>query len=145
MGWSVNDGLYHRLLKWKLKCENILDCEPAMLPESKKCMKVVAWSRDFGRDQYVAWCFPAYELNMDTSWSKYEDFCKPQANAMRARFDLLTSICPGNRFVDEWYNDVQVHVRLAKYLQETANILNHNIFCFFSWKMKNMSVKLSWQ
>ena len=32
MDWTVNDGLYHRFLKWKLKCENILDREPAMLP-----------------------------------------------------------------------------------------------------------------
>ena len=25
MDWTVNDGLYYRFLKWKLKCENILD------------------------------------------------------------------------------------------------------------------------
>ena len=48
MDWTVNDGLYHRFLKWKLKCENILDYELAMLPESKKCKKVIAWSGDFG-------------------------------------------------------------------------------------------------
>ena len=23
MDWTVNDGLYHRFLKWRLKCENI--------------------------------------------------------------------------------------------------------------------------
>ena len=39
MDWTVNDGLYHRCLKWKLKCENTLDCELALLPESKKCKK----------------------------------------------------------------------------------------------------------
>ena len=53
MDWTVNDSLYHKFLKWKLKCENILDCELAMLPESKKCKRVIAWSRDFGMDQYV--------------------------------------------------------------------------------------------
>ena len=37
--WTVNDGLYHRFLKWKLKCENILDCELAVLPESKNARK----------------------------------------------------------------------------------------------------------
>ena len=37
MDWNVNDSLYHTFLKWKLKCENILDCELGMLPESKKC------------------------------------------------------------------------------------------------------------
>ena len=36
MDCTVNDGLYHRFLKWKLKCENILYCELAMLPDSKK-------------------------------------------------------------------------------------------------------------
>ena len=30
MDWTVNDGLYNRFLKWKLKCENILECELAM-------------------------------------------------------------------------------------------------------------------
>ena len=30
MDWTVNDSLYHRFLKWKLKCENILDYELAM-------------------------------------------------------------------------------------------------------------------
>ena len=26
MDWTVNDSLYHCFLKWKLKCENILEC-----------------------------------------------------------------------------------------------------------------------
>ena len=25
MDWAVNDALYHRFLKWKLKCKNILE------------------------------------------------------------------------------------------------------------------------
>ena len=80
MDWTVNDGLYHRFLKCKLKCENILDCELAMLPNSKKCKKVIAWNGDLGMDQYVSWCLPTNELSLDTIWSKHEDFCKPQAN-----------------------------------------------------------------
>ena len=48
--WTVNDSLYHRFLKWKIKYENILDCELAMLSEARKCKKVVAWSGDFGFD-----------------------------------------------------------------------------------------------
>ena len=27
--WTMDDGLYHRFLKWHLKCETILDCELA--------------------------------------------------------------------------------------------------------------------
>ena len=35
MDWTVNDGLYNRILKWKLKCKNILECELAILPDSR--------------------------------------------------------------------------------------------------------------
>ena len=117
MDLTVNDGLCNRFSKWKPKSENIppgeipfsacrvfqkniqfnilneniLDCELAMLPDSKKCKKVVAWSGDFGTDQYVSWCLPVDKLNLDTMWSKYEEFCKPQTNEVGARFDLLTT------------------------------------------------------
>ena len=74
MDWTVNDGLFHRFLKWKLKCENILDCELAMFSESKKCKPFIAWGGNFGMDQYVSWCLPTDELSLDTIWSKYEDF-----------------------------------------------------------------------
>ena len=80
MDWTVNNGLYHRFLKWKLKCENTFDCELAMFPDSKKCKKVITWSADFGMDQYVSWYLPATEINLDTIWTKFEEFCKPQAN-----------------------------------------------------------------
>ena len=33
MDWTVNDALYYRFLKWHLKCEDILECELAALPE----------------------------------------------------------------------------------------------------------------
>ena len=91
MDWTVNDSLYHRLFKWKLKCENILDCELAMLPESKKCKKAIALSGYFGMDQYVSWCLPTEDLSLEVIWAKYEDFCKPQTNETIATFDLLTS------------------------------------------------------
>ena len=74
MDWTVNDSLYHRFLKWKLKCENILDCELAMLPDSKKCKKVIAWSGDFGMNQYVSWCMLPDDLSLDVIWTKFEDF-----------------------------------------------------------------------
>ena len=44
--WMVNDGLYNRFMKWHLKSENIFECELAMLSESRKCKKVLAWSGD---------------------------------------------------------------------------------------------------
>ena len=74
---------------------------------------------------------PLEELSLDTIWAKYEDFCKTQVNEVRARFDLLTGFCQGNRYVDEWYNAVQAQVFLAKYPQENANILHHDTFWLF--------------
>ena len=35
MNWTVDDGLYHRFLKWHSKCKTILDCKLANLPENK--------------------------------------------------------------------------------------------------------------
>ena len=131
MDWTVNDGLYHRFLKWHLKCENILECELVALPERQQCKKVIAWSKDFGMDQYVSWGLPTNQLTLEIIWGKFEDFCKPQFNEVHARFDLLMSFWQGNRSVDEWYNVVQSQVNLAKYPPETAKILQRDIFWFF--------------
>ena len=68
---------------------------------------------------------------LDVIWSKFEEFCKPQTNEIRARFDLLTSFRQGDCSVDEWYNAVQAQINLAKYPQETAQILHRDIFWFF--------------
>ena len=54
MDWTVNDNLYHRFLKWHLKCENILECKLASLLECQQCKKVIAWSGNCGMDQYVS-------------------------------------------------------------------------------------------
>ena len=67
MDWTVNDSLHHRFLKWKIKCENVLDCELVMLSEARKCKKVVAWSGDFGIDQYVSWCLPLDDLCLEVT------------------------------------------------------------------------------
>ena len=128
MDWMVNDALYHRFLKWKLQCENILECELTALPKCQKCKKVIAWSSNFGMDQYISWGLSKDNMYLDTIWERFEDFCKLQSNEVWAWFDLLTSFHQGK---DEWYNAVQAQVKLAKYPPETAKILHHNIFWFF--------------
>ena len=70
MDWMVNDGLYHRFLKWKLKYENILECELTALPKCQKCKKVIPWSGNFGMDQYVSWGLSKEEMNLDTIWDR---------------------------------------------------------------------------
>ena len=131
MDWTVNDHLYHRFLKWHLKCKNILECKLAALPEHQQCKKVIAWSRDCGMDRYVSRNLSSNKLTLDTVWGKYEEYCKPQSNKVQARFDLLMSFRQGNHSMDEWYNAMQAQVNLAKYPLETAKILHRGIFCFF--------------
>ena len=80
MDWTVNDNLYHRFLKWHVKCENILKCELVALPEPQKCKKVIAWRGDCSMDQYVSWNLPSSKLSLDVIWGKYEEYCKPQSN-----------------------------------------------------------------
>ena len=130
MDWTVNDGLYHRFLKWRLKCENILECELAVLPECQKCKKVVDWSGDFGMDQYVSWSLPKEDLSLDTIWEWFKEFCRPLAYEVSTSFDLLTSFRQGTRSIDERYNMVQAQINLAKYPLETAKILHRDIFWF---------------
>ena len=68
MDWTVNDGLYNRFLKCKLKCKNTLECELAMLSETTKCKMVIAWSGDFGLDQYISWNLSNNELTLEAIW-----------------------------------------------------------------------------
>ena len=72
------------------------------------------------------------ELSLNTIWDRFEEFCKPQSNEVRAHFDLLTRFWLGNHSVDKWYNTLQAQVDLAKYLLETAKILQCDIFWFFT-------------
>ena len=82
-------------------------------------------------DQYVSWGLTKDELEFETIWSWFEEFCKPQSNEVCVRFDLLTSFQQGSKSVDEWYNCVQAQINLAKYPPETAKILHRGIFWFY--------------
>ena len=93
MDWMVNDGLYHRFLKWHLKGENILECELAVLPERQQCKKVIAWSGDFGMDQYISWGLPTKQLTLEIIWGKFEIFAS--CNQMRYVQDLTFSQASG--------------------------------------------------
>ena len=73
MDWTMNESLYHRFPKWKIKCENILDCELVLLSEVRKCNKIVAWSGDFGIDQYVSWYLSPEDLCLEVIWTKCEE------------------------------------------------------------------------
>ena len=105
------------------------------------CKKVIAWSGDNGMDQYVFWGLSSEDLNLDTIWGKYEDFCKLQTNEVHAHFDLLTNFRQGSRSVDEWYKAVEIQVPLAKYPQKQPRFYILTSFGF-SWVMKNLYPRL---
>ena len=82
-------------------------------------------------DLVVSWGLTDGDLTLETLWTKFEEFCKPQANEVRARFDLLTNFRQGDKSVDEWFNAVQAQINLCNYPSETANILQRDIFWFY--------------
>ena len=82
MDWTIDDALPSKFIRWINKCENILDCELAILQESAKCQKVIQWPEDAGLDMYISWALPTVDVTLQTIWSRFEDFCKPQSNAV---------------------------------------------------------------
>ena len=62
------------------------------------------------------------DLCLEILWNKFGEFCKPQINEVRARFDLLTSFRQGDMSVDEWYNAVQAQINLAKHFPQGCRI-----------------------
>ena len=82
-------------------------------------------------DLVVSWGLTDGDLTLETLWNKFEEFCKPQSNEVRARFDLLTTFRQGDKSVDEWFNAVQTQINLCNYPSETASILQRDIFWFY--------------
>ena len=83
-------------------------------------------------DQYVSWGLTKDELELETIWSQFEEFCKPQP--MKYVPDLTCWLASARaKSVDEWYNCVQAQINLAKYPPETAKILHRDIFWFYLW------------
>ena len=99
-----------------------------ILPKIRQCKKVIAWSGDFGMDQYVSLSLSNEELMLDPIWERFEQFCKPQSDEVRARFDLLTKFQQGNKSVDELYNAVKTQVALAKHPPEITKLLHRDIY-----------------
>ena len=140
MNWTVDDALYHRFLKWQLKCKTILDCELANLPTKQKCQKVIAWSGNFSMDLYISWNIPKEDLTLDAIWNIFEEFSKPQANKVRFHFNMLTSFCQGSRNIDKWYNAIQAQVNLAN-IHLKWRKFSTVIFSGFLCEMKTLSRK----
>ena len=70
------------------------------------------------------------KLSTAVLWSKWEDFCKPQGNELKARYDHLKSFSQAGLYDDERYNTVLKHLATYSYPQVTTSILYKNIFLF---------------
>ena len=63
-------------------------------------------------------------------WCNWEEFCKPEANEMRARYDLFKLSSETGASVDKWNNKVYKQLVPYEYPQKTASILSRDIFLF---------------
>ena len=90
-----------------------MDFELTTLSETRQCKKLIPLLSDDGMDLEG---LANVELTLDTLWTKFEDFYKPQSNEVRARFDLLIRLRQGGKSVDEWLNAVQKQINLCKKL-----------------------------
>ena len=90
MEWTVDDALHSRFIRWRIKSENILHCQLAILQENAKCKQVIQWSADAGLDMYISWNLPKKKSHYRPE-SRFKEFCKPQSNVVCARFNLLTA------------------------------------------------------
>ena len=45
---------------------------------------MIQWLGDVGLDMYISWALPAANVTLETIWSKFEEFCKPQSNVVCA-------------------------------------------------------------
>ena len=72
MDWTVNDGLCHRFLKWRLKCKTILECKLAALPEHQKCKKVVPWLGNLGSTSMCPGAYP----RKTSAWTQFGNTLK---------------------------------------------------------------------
>ena len=79
-------------------------------------------------------------ITLQTIWSGFKDFCKPQSNAVCARFDLLTAFQQGNRSIDEWYNTVLAHILLHEYLRKQLQS-SLGTFSGSSWQIMSLLPK----
>ena len=71
MGYTIDslNGALNVKIFWNVSLQHY--------QKGSNCKKVIAWSGDFGMDQYVSWGLHTNQLTLELIWGKFEDFCKP--------------------------------------------------------------------
>ena len=93
-----------------------MDEELASLSDARKCTFLLRWSGDQVLEMYQVWFLESCTYNHPL-WSKREDFCKPQSNELRVRYDLFKSFSQAGSYVDGWYYTVLNQLALCGYPQ----------------------------
>ena len=140
MDWTLENALHSRFIRWKIKCENILDCELAILQESAKCKKWSKLSGDAGLGMYISWALPTTEVTLQTIWSKFEDFCKPLSNAVHAWFNLLTTF---QQAIEALSSGTMQYRCTFHYVSALQKLLQFSLGTFSgsSWQIMNLLPK----
>ena len=130
MDFSMNDGLYSRFQTWKIACSLILDSEYSEVAETRKVNTLLRWSGDFGIQKLRSWKKEPKDLNLQEVWDEFESYCKPQANELRARYDLLKTLKQGQLPCDDWLSKLEAEIQLCGYGKETETTLMRDLFLF---------------
>ena len=74
-----------------------------MLQEKRKCKKVVAWSEDFGIDQYVSWNLSNDEISLELICYRRNLENSVNSSLMRSEQDL-TCLQALDKVKEAWMN-----------------------------------------
>ena len=88
MTWTDNEALYQHFKTWKHRCELILEAQLAHITETQKVKSVLQWSGENGLEIFNTSDLDIEAVTLTKVFNRWEDFCKPQANDLKTRFDL---------------------------------------------------------
>ena len=85
---------------------------------------------DSGLELYQSWGIANKDLTLQNIWDKFEEHCKPQANELRAPYDLHKKLKQTSLSCDQFFTAIQNQLSLCQYPTETHNFLERDIFLF---------------
>ena len=145
MIWTQDDSLYERFTLWRQQCKLILDSDLVAYDDARKRSYVLRWAGTSGLSIYNSWQIEnTPEDNLQTIWTKFEDYCKPQANSMRSRHELWHHTKQNQMSVEEYYaiilNKSKVCFPQPTFSEEARRELTRDAF-IFGLKDENMMHK----
>ena len=102
MDWSPDSNLPNRYKLWKQKCNLIFDTILCEKSEEYKCKMLLCYSGDRGLELFNSWTLTtAEQKKLLNYWQNFENYVKPQANQIMARYKLYC-LKQNSQSVDIW-------------------------------------------